>query len=107
MTGEDLDALEAMDRAASAGPWHVRRLDDVERMGALAISIDPDTGTNEDMRSGRWPGPRIVAACLIQSPPYVVPEDDRSEQNAELIASVRTALPELLRLARLGLKQQS
>lgn len=107
MTDEQLDALEALDRSASAGPWHVRRLDDEMCMGAYAVSTHPDTGANEDMRSGRWPGAQIVAACLIQSPPYVVPADERFEQNAELIATMRTALPELLRLARLGLQHQT
>jgi len=79
-------------------------LDDELRMGAIAVSTRPDSGRNEDMRSGTWPGEEIVAACLLQSPPYVIPADDRFEKNAELIATVRTALPELLRLARLGLE---
>ena len=58
------------------------------------------------MRSGAWPGEEIVAACLIQSPAYVVPADLRHEENAKLIAVVRTALPELLRLARVGLASE-
>jgi len=107
MTNEDLDALEALERLASAGPWYVRSLDDEMCMGAVAVSTHPDTGLNENMRAGSWPGEEIVAACLIQGPPYVIPADDRFEENAELIAAVRTALPELLRLARLGLERQS
>jgi len=107
MTFEQLEALEALERTASAGPWYVRRLDDEMCMGAYAVSTSPDTGACEDMRSGRWPGSEIVAACLIQSPPYAVPADDRYEENAELIAVMRTALPELLRLARRGLERQS
>jgi hypothetical protein len=107
MTLEQLDALEALERAASAGPWFVRRLDDEMRMGAYAVATSPDTGANEDMRSGTWPGSEVVAACLIQSPPYVVPNDNRHEENAKLIASVRTALPDLLRLARLGMADRS
>lgn len=105
MDAEELSALEALERTATAGPWHVRRLDDEMCMGAYAVSTRPDTGASEDMRSGSWPGHEIVAACLVQSPPYVVPEDDRYEQNAMLIARTRSALPELLRLARFGLER--
>jgi hypothetical protein len=76
------------------------------RMGAIAVSTHPDTGANEDMRSGTWPGSQMVAACLVQSPPYVVPGDDHHAENAQLIAAMRTALPHLLRLARLGLRQE-
>jgi hypothetical protein len=55
------------------------------------------------MRFGEWPLGEVVAACLIQEPPYVVPADERYDENADLIAAMRNALPELLRLARLGL----
>lgn len=106
MTLEELEALEALERVASTAPWYVRQLDDEMRMSAIAVSTRPDTGVNEDMRSGIWPGSQIVAACLVQSPPYVVPGDDRHEENAQLIAAMRTALPDLLRLARLGLRRQ-
>jgi len=74
-------------------------------MGAYAVATTPDTGANESMRSGAWPSADVVAACLIQSPPYVVTADDRHEENAKLIAAVRTALPELIRLARIGLQR--
>lgn len=107
MTFEQLEALEALERIASAGPWYVRELDDEMCMGAYAVSTKPDTGANEGMRSGTWPGSEIVAACLIQSPPYVVPADDRYKENARLIAAMRSALPELLRLARRGLENQA
>jgi hypothetical protein len=105
MTDGDLDRLDALGKAATAGPWYVRRFDDEMRQGAYAVSTSPgpSTGEDEDMRSGTWPGEDIVAACLIQSPPYVVPADDRFEENARLIAAVRNALPEPIRLARLGL----
>jgi len=105
MTLEQLDALEALERSASAGPWYVRRLDDEMCMGAYAVATTPDTGTNEGMRSGTWPGSEVVAACLIQSPPYAVPADDRYEENAKLIATMRTVLPDLMRLARLALER--
>jgi hypothetical protein len=106
MTLEELEALEALERAASTGPWYVRQLDDEMRMSAIAVSTHPDTAANEDMRSGTWPGSQVVAACLVQSPPYVVPGDDRHEENAQLIAAMRTSLPDLLRLARLGLRRE-
>jgi hypothetical protein len=104
MTLDDLDALECLNVAATPGPWFVRQLNDEHCMGAIAVSTMPETGRNESMRSGSWPSSDVVAACLIQQPPYVLPEDDRFEENAALIAEVRTALPELLRLARIGLE---
>ncbi len=107
MTPDLLDQLAALDGSASPGPWFVRRLDDELCMGAYAVSTKPATGRNESMRTGEWPGEDIVAACLIQSPPYVVPSDDRFEENASLIAATRNALPELVRLARIGLLAES
>lgn len=105
MTLEELVALEALERAASAGPWYVRQLDDELCMGAVAVSTLPAMGANESMRSGTWPGQEVVAACLIQSPPYVIPADDKWGENAQFIAAVRNALPELIRLAKLGLER--
>jgi len=103
MTQKDLDALASLEAAATPGPWHVRFMDDVHCMSAVAVSTKPDTGKHESMRAGGWPGEEIVAATLIQEPSYVIPSDDRWDENAALIANVRSALPELLRLARLGL----
>ena len=102
MTKEEIDTLAALEAASTPGPWHVRFLDDDMCMGAVGISTTPDTGRHEDMRSGDWPGPELVAACLIQSPPSVVPSDNRWHENADLIVAVRNALPELFRLARIG-----
>jgi hypothetical protein len=106
MTTDELDHLNALCAAATAGPWYVRHLDDDLLQTAVAVSTCPDTGRNEDMRSGSWPTKEIVAACLIQSPPYVAPVDDRFEGNAALIAAFRNALPELIRLARVGLASE-
>ena len=103
MTSDELNRLAALEQAATPGPWYVRELDDEACMGAFAVSTRQDTGGNESMRSGAWPGKEMVAACLVQSPPYVVPADGRHEENAKLIAVMRTALPELLRLACVGL----
>jgi hypothetical protein len=103
MTQADLDELARLGGAATPGPWFVRILDDEHCMGAVTLSTKFDAGTAESMRSGNKPGDEIIAACLIQQPPYVVPADGRYDENAALIAAVRTALPELLRLAKLGL----
>ena len=59
------------------------------------------------MRDGTWPLDVVVAACLLQQPRYVDPPDQKWDENAALIAEVRTALPELLRLARIGLGQEA
>ena len=106
MTMDDLDALTSLDAAATPGPWYVRFLDDDHCMNAVAVSTKPDTRSHESMRSGAWPSEEIVAATLIQAPAYVLPSDDRWNENANLIAAVRSALPELLRLARRGLADE-
>jgi hypothetical protein len=49
------------------------------------------------------PAEEMIAVTLLQEPPCVLPPDDRWDENATLIAEVRSAFPELLRLARLGL----
>lgn len=97
----DLDELTALDRAATPGPWYVRAMDDDMATCATAIATKPNTsGDNDDLSDSTFHG--IVAATSIQHRNYVVPADGRSRENAALIAAVRTALPELLRLARLG-----
>jgi hypothetical protein len=107
MTGIDLDRLQELDRAASPGPWFVRHLDDDHAMSAVAVSTQPETGDFGSMREGDWPLDVVVAACLLQQPRYVDPPDQKWDENAVLIAEVRTALPELLRLARIGLAQEA
>ncbi len=105
MNIDDLRKLANLERNASPAPWHVRHFDDDACMGAVAIARTSETFSNESMRAGTWPSEDVVAACLIQSPPYAMVDDDRFEENAELIAAVRNALPELLRLAELALKE--
>src|SRR5215207_5461724 len=100
MTENDLENLAKLDAAATPGPWHVRFMDDEHSMNSVAVSTRPDTGAHESMRAGELPGDEIVAATLIQQPAYIVPADDRWDENAVLIATVRSALPELIRLAR-------
>ena len=103
MTNDDLDHLEDLHRRASAAPWFVRRLDDEHFMSAIAISTIPDAGAHESKRVDNWPGAEIVAATLIQQPAYVVPLDQRWDENAELISALRNATADLIRLARRGL----
>jgi hypothetical protein len=108
MTTEDLDRLEKLEERASAAPWHVRQqLDDDMCMGAIAVALTPDVEENASMRAGTWPSKDVVAACLIQSPPYATVHDDRFQENAELIALVRNSLSDLIKLARLGLERDS
>ncbi|WP_423141671.1 hypothetical protein ACOYW6_12705 [Parablastomonas sp. CN1-191] len=99
----DLEALARLEESATPGPWFVQHLDDDMRMGAIAVSRSQEHGPDENMRSGTWPTEDIVAACLIQSPPYAAIADDRHAENAELIAEMRNALPALLDLARSAL----
>ena len=101
MTAADLDALTALDRAATPGPWYVRAMDDENATCATAVATKPNTsGDNDDLSSSTYHG--VVAATSIQHHDYIVPADGRSRENAALIAAVRTAIPELLRLARIG-----
>jgi len=100
-TAADLDALTALDQAATPGPWYVRAMDDENATCATAVATKPNTsGDNDDLSSSTYHG--VVAATSIQHHDYIVPADGRSRENAALIAAVRTALPELLRLARIG-----
>lgn len=98
----ELDRLTQLHATASAAPWHVRYLDDDRCMGAVGISTEPDTGEQEDLPSLDYPEPNLLALCLLQWPPHVIPRDSKWDENAELIVTMRNALPELLRLARLG-----
>ena len=100
MSADFLDELADLSDAATAGPWYVRQMDDNMSMGAIAIATEPDVGKNEYLMDGAIFG--VLAATLIQDPPYVMRDDQREQQNAELIVAMRNALPELIRLARLG-----
>jgi hypothetical protein len=100
-TAADLDVLTALDHAATPGPWYVRAMDDENSACAMAVATKPNTsGDDDDLSGSTYHG--VVAATSIQHHDYVVPADGRSHENAALIAGVRTALPELLRLARIG-----
>jgi hypothetical protein len=98
----ELDRLAQLDATASAAPWHVRYLDDDRCMGAVGISTEPDTGKQEDLPSFDYPEPNLLALCLLQWPPHVIPRDRKWDENADLIVAMRNALPELIRLAHIG-----
>lgn len=94
LTDEELDQLEEIALAATAGPWHVRLLDDEDAMGLVAVSTVPDTGLGE-----RWPHfdhHEIVAATLVQQPRYVDTADERWDENARFIAAARQSVPRLI-----------
>ena len=101
MTADDLDHLLAMHAAASPGPWSLRHMDDDLCCCATAVATQPNvSGDHDDLTMSTFHG--VVAATYLQHRDYVRPADDRGVENDELIATVRTALPELLRLARIG-----
>ena len=76
-------------------------MDDDLCCSAAGVATQPNTSDdNDDLCQSRYHG--IVAATYLQHRNYVVPADDRGWENAELIAAIRSALPELLRLARIG-----
>ena len=100
MTEDQIEALAVLDKLATPGPWYVRHLDDDHCMSAIGIATSPDTGTCEGMATFDFAKPELVAATLIQAPPYVVPSDHRWQENADLIVALRNALPDLVNLAR-------
>lgn len=107
MNSDDLEKLAQLDRAATPGPWFVQLLDDDHAMNAVAVCTKAQSGVGGSMRAGTWPLDDVVAACLLQEPRYVDPPDTKWDANAALIAEVRTALPELLRLAKIGLTAEA
>ncbi|MDQ0248103.1 hypothetical protein J2W22_000150 [Sphingomonas kyeonggiensis] len=104
MTPADLDRLAEMHAHATPGPWYVRFLDDDHSMTAIGIAAQPDTGAHEDMATFGGAGPDLIAATLIQAPPYVVSHDKLWQENADLICAMQNALPDLIRLARNALE---
>jgi hypothetical protein len=92
----DVAELERLAADATPGPWYVGRFDDEHFMSAISIEAYLSNETGQ-ARS------EVIAATLIQQPRYVDPSDARWSENARLITEMRNALPELLRLARIGL----
>lgn len=101
MEPEFPDTLGRLDLTASQAPWYVDQLDDEDCMRLVAVTNrDPATMT---LAGKDWDAEQVIAACLVQSPSYVSPADTRWNENAALIAEMRNSLPELIRLARIGL----
>lgn len=95
MSELDLTELADLEAEATPAPWTQDRFDDQYCMTAIGVRADlPDD-------DGRLMN-EFIAATLIQQPPYIMPSDNRCMANARLIAEVRNALPELLRLATIG-----
>jgi len=105
MQSELLDHLAQLESQASAAPWQVVHLDDNACMSMVAIT-NSKVPTNH-LYGRDWEGIHILATTLVQEPPYVVPEDKCWDENAALIVTLRNHLPELIRLARLGLAAEA
>ena len=100
MTIDDLDKLERLERGATPGPWRHSHTDDDHCMSMVVVTTDVeinDRGHPDDCKF-------VVAATLVQAPRYVDVADQKWDENAALIAEMRNALPELMRLARVGLQ---
>lgn len=101
-----IDKIIALEQSASPAPWHIAHLNDALCMSAVAITKNPST-SQEIGAFPEWVAEDVVAACLVQSPPIAIADDRRWEENARLITAMRNMLPELLRLAKLGLATQN
>lgn len=101
-----LEELTALHEGASPAPWHVCFTNDIVCMSAVMVTKNPSVGREFNPYGDDWPSADVVAACLLQEPDIAGVDDGRWAANARLIASVRNNLPELLRLARIGLAQE-
>jgi hypothetical protein len=102
MTIQELDDLLTLEQAASPAPWHVSHGNDDLGMSSVAVTKNPSVGREVELLT-EWVAEDVVAGCLIQSTSLVAADDKCWTENARLIAATRNALPELLRLAKLGL----
>jgi hypothetical protein len=105
MTEQEIDDLEKLGQAASNGPWHIAHISDSIGMSTVSVTKNPSAGREIDAFP-EWVAEDVVAACLLQSESHVAVDDGRWHENARLIAAMRNALPELLRLARLGMASE-
>lgn len=94
MSAITLTELAELETKATPAPWYVGSFDDEHFMSAISIEAYLDPSASQ--------GSEVIAATLIQQPRYVDPSDKRWTENAQLIAEMRNALPELLRLAAIG-----
>lgn len=101
-----LDELTALHESASPAPWHVCFTNDIVCMSSVMVTKNPSVGREFTLYGDEWPSADVVAVCLLQEPDVAGVDDGRSTGNARLIAAVRNNLPELLRLARIGLAQE-
>lgn len=104
MTLDDLDRLKDLCGRATRGPWFVQERSDNLCMSAIVVTTEPNPTPDYDFNMDGWKEHDVVAACLLQDGDYAALKDRKWHENADLIAEMRNALPELLRLARLGLK---
>jgi hypothetical protein len=100
MTNEQLEELEHLVSSASKSPWYVSEMDDEACMGAVAVTTTLQTTGARSMRAGTWPSEDVVAACLVQSPPYATISDDKFIENAQLIAFMRNHIEDLIAIAK-------
>lgn len=95
---EVLKRLSELDQTACAAPWYKVHTDDRRSMSATYVS-KRSRGNRHDGQVG-LDGSRedeIIALTFHQSAPAVMPEElERADANSELIALMRTHLPELL-----------
>ncbi len=99
LTQIDLNALAVLDAEATSVPWVQDRFDDEHFMTAIGVRANlPDK--HGSLMS------EFVVATQIQQPSYINPSDGKEIENARLIAAMRNALPELLRLAAIGLASE-
>ena len=103
MVKDDLDELGHLDASASAAPWHIMNTK-AGFMSATFVLKNPSKGRTYEAYGDEAQHDDVVAACLLQHPQIAAVDDGRYAANAQLIAKVRNALPELLRLARLGME---
>jgi len=90
----ELDSIESVAAAATPGPWFMVQLDDDNAAALRAVA------TAEIPAGTRWPAfnsDQLVAATLVQHPlGYVLPADNRWDENARFISRARSDVPRLI-----------
>lgn len=101
-----IDELQRLHEAATKGPWFAHNTDDALFMNAYAVTTserEPDLDGCTDFHKDAH-DKSVVALTLLQQPRVVGHESTRWQEDAELIAAARNALPALLRVARAALR---
>ncbi len=97
-----IEELQRLHEAATQGPWFAHNTEDSLFMNAYAVT----TSENEPNLDGctdfhkEAHDKSVVALTLLQQPRVVGHESNRWAEDADLIATMRNALPALLRVAR-------